>query len=179
MDNDVAEQLLAELHNKAETLTESVLWFLGGLGLPEGVLGYRMLWSKEGDGEESVDVFHLYVIRARSLGLFEYSTKGELLSILIPLSRITRVTEHHVGNIIEGVIEFDADVKRSVVAGVILNRQIPVEGEEGASEPGQRVSMQVAENRSVYALVENVTSDEAGVLQIFLASLRRAIEALA
>jgi hypothetical protein len=184
MDNDVAKQLVTDLHDKAETLVESVLWFLGGLDGPNppvGVLGYRMLWSKSGGDEESVDVFHLYVIRARSLGLFEYSTKGELISILIPLSRITRVTEHHIGNIIEGVIEVDSDVRRSVATGVIVNRQIPIEGdgaEDGASEPGQLVTMQVAENRAVYALAESVTSDEAGVLQIFLAALRSAIEAL-
>jgi hypothetical protein len=88
------------------------------------------------------------------------------------------VVEHHKGDILEVIIEFDSDVRRSVATGVILNRQVPVAGGVESSEPAQSVTMQMTENRSVYALAENVSSPEAVVLQIFIASLRRALEAL-
>jgi hypothetical protein len=178
MESEITELFMTDLNTKAPALVENVLWFLGGEEVPAGVTGYRMLWSREGGDTDGVDVFHLYVIRSRSLSLFEYSSGGELLFIVIPLSRVTRVVEHHKGDILEVIIEFDSDVRRSVATGVILNRQVPVAGGVESSEPAQSVTMQMTENRSVYALAENVSSPEAVVLQIFIASLRRALEAL-
>ena len=120
------------------------------------------------------EIFRAFLIGSTRFSLFEMNAAGATLSVSLPLSRVTRVTETRTDEVVVVVVEMDADVMRTAV--MLDWREAPLSvGDAPDVDRGGRMLGNMESRRAIYELAEVTGSDAEAALSEFALRLRASL----
>ena len=122
--------------------------------------------------DETEDMMRIFVVTPAWFGFAEMNTAEDTLSILVPVSRVSRIAESVISGVQAITIEIDADVKRTQAVAEFSDTLVLNEENQPTGARLGRLNLGSETRSSVYEIITPVDTPEAAAARHFALGLR-------